>query len=109
VTPGLKTGEAWSREIKLSGAARFRVVLAYSDYPGPALVNNLNLIVYAPDGTRYVGNQTNPSSVTLDSANNVEMVEIVTARSGKWRIEVVGANVPHGPQDFALVTVGRVV
>jgi hypothetical protein len=86
-----------------------RIVLAYSDYPGAALVNNLNLIVQAPDGTRYVGNQANPGSVTLDSTNNVEMVDVASAKSGQWHIEVVGANVPEGSQDFALVIVGRLV
>jgi subtilisin family serine protease len=109
VSPGLKTGEAWQRVITLSGTAPLRIVLAYSDYPGAALVNNLNLIVQAPDGTRYVGNQANPGSVTLDSTNNVEMVDVASAKSGQWHIEVVGANVPEGSQDFALVIVGRLV
>jgi serine protease AprX len=108
VSPGLKTGEAWHRTITLSGSAALRVVLAYSDFPGPSLVNNLNLIVTAPDGTRFVGNQAHAGSVTLDSANNVEMVDVSSATSGQWRIDVVGSNVPEGPQEFALVIIGRV-
>ena len=108
VSPGLETGEAWQRQVRLTGGARLRVVLAYTDYPGAALVNNLNLLVYAPDGTRYVGNQTRAGSLTLDASNNVEMVEVTTARAGEWRIEVVGGNVPQGPQDFAIVIIGRV-
>ena len=107
VSPGLRTGEEWQRTIRLSASARLRVVLAYSDFPGPALVNNLNLIVTAPDGRRYVGNQPRAGSVTLDSANNVEMVEVASAASGEWRINVVGSNVPEGPQAFALVIIGR--
>jgi subtilisin family serine protease len=108
VTPGLNTGEAWNRTLRVSASAPLRVVLAYSDFPGPALVNNLNLMVTAPDGTRFVGNQPQAGSVTLDSANNVELVDLPSAASGEWRIDVVGANVPEGPQEFALVIVGRV-
>jgi hypothetical protein len=82
--------------------------MAYSDFPGPALVNNLNLVVTGPDGTRFVGNQPQAGSVTLDSANNVELVEVPSAASGEWRIDVVGSNVPEGPQEFALVIIGRI-
>ena len=108
VSPGLRTGEAWNRTARLTAAAPLRVVLVYSDFPGPALVNNLNLIVTGPDGARFVGNQPRPGSVTLDSANNVELVEVPSAVAGQWRIDVVGANVPEGPQEFALVIIGRV-
>ena len=109
VSPGLRTGEAWNRTIRLSAQAPLRVVLAYSDYPGPALVNNLNLIVTGPDGARFVGNQAQPGSVTLDSANNVELVDVASAGAGQWRVDVVGANVPEGPQAFALVIIARMV
>src|SRR5687768_1130943 len=108
VSPGLRTGEAWNRTARVTAAAPLRVVLVYSDFPGPALVNNLNLIVTGPDGARFGGNQPRPGSVTLDSANNVELVEVPSAVAGQWRIDVVGANVPEGPQEFALVIIGRV-
>ena len=108
VSPGLRTGEAWNRTARVTAAAPLRVVLVYSDFPGPALVNNLNLIMTGPDGARFVGNQPRPGSVTLDSANNVELVEVPSAVAGQWRIDVVGANVPEGPQEFALVIIGRV-
>jgi hypothetical protein len=109
VKPGLQTGEAWSRSLDIAGAVRLRIVLAYSDYPGPALVNNLNLMVYGPDGTRWLGNQAASGSVILDTKNNVETVDVLRAKAGAWRIEVVGSNVPQGPQDFAMVVVGRMV
>jgi len=64
-------------------------------------------MVTAPDGTRFVGNQAQSGSVTLDSSNNVELVDVLSAASGEWRIDVVGANVPEGPQEFALVIIGR--
>jgi serine protease AprX len=109
VRPGLRTGEEWHRTVTISASAPLRVVLAYSDFPGPSLVNNLNLLVTAPNGTRFVGNQAQAGSVTLDSANNVEMVDVSAAAAGQWRIDVVGSNVPEGPQEFALVILGRVV
>jgi serine protease AprX len=108
VVPGLQTGEVWRRTIRLTAGSSLRVVLAYSDFPGETLVNNLNLIVYNPSGRMYVGNQTRQGMLTLDAANNVEAVEVSRARAGAWRVEVVGSNVPEGPQDFAVVILGRV-
>lgn len=103
VKPGVRTGDLRRYTLKVkSSQAALRIVLAYSDYPGPALVNNLNLIVTGPDGARYVGNQTG-ASLTLDARNNVEVVQVRRPPAGDWRIEVVGSNVPQGPQPFALV------
>lgn len=86
-----------------SGNVPLRIVMAYTDYPGPALVNNLNLIVTAPDGTRYVGNQPAGATMVLDIKNNVEVVQIEKPAAGDWKIEVIGSNIPNGPQDYALV------
>ena len=107
---GLQTGELNRTTIQvLSANAPLRIVLAYSDYPGPALVNNLNLIVRAPDGRAYADNQrTGPGAIELDNRNNAEAVQIDQPATGEWRIEVVGANVPRGPQDFALVVLAAV-
>ncbi len=102
VKPGLRTGDVRTYTVNVqSNQAPLSVVLAYSDYPGPALVNNLNLIVTAPTGTRYVGNQTGGSLVP-DVKNNVEVVRVRRPAPGTWRVEIVGSNVPQGPQPFAL-------
>ncbi|MFZ5594964.1 MAG: S8 family serine peptidase [Pseudomonadota bacterium] len=101
---GLATGQVHATAITIkSGNAPLRIVMAYTDYPGPALVNNLNLIVTAPDGTRYVGNQPAGGGMMLDTKNNVEVVQIEKPAAGDWKIEVIGSNIPHGPQDYALV------
>ena len=84
-----------------------RVTLAYSDFPGPALVNNLNLTLIAPDGTRAVGNQAAGGGMIVDTKNNVEVVQVAQPIPGTWKIEIVGSNVPQGPQDFALVYLGH--
>jgi hypothetical protein len=93
--------------VKTAGAP-LRIVLAYSDYPGPSLVNNLNLIVTAPDGSTRVGNQQEGAALTFDTANNVEVVQVASAAAGKWTIDVVGSNVPQAPQRFSLVALGKV-
>ncbi len=104
VRPGLKTGQVRTIEITIkSAAAPLRVTLAYTDYPGPTLVNNLNLIVTAPNGKRYVGNQAAGAAMVMDVKNNVEVVHIEKPAAGQWRIEIIGSNIPNGPQDCALV------
>ena len=109
VAPGLRTGQSHSFEIEvLSKRAPLRVVLAYTDFPGPALVNNLNLMARSPTGRRYVGNQSAGNTLLLDTSNNVECLHIKLPAVGKWKFEVVGSNVPQGPQDFAVVWTGHV-
>jgi hypothetical protein len=96
-----------SSTLKVSGSSRtLRVVMAYSDFPGDGLINNLNLIVTAPGGRRYVGNQGAGSGLmTMDSRNNVEVVQVSDAPAGTWTFVVVASSVTQGPQDFALAAV----
>jgi serine protease AprX len=101
VTPGLKTGQASETTVTAVSSRPLRVVLTYSDAPGRGLKNNLNLILIAPDGTRRIGNATG-TSLTFDTRNNVELVEVSAPAAGAWRIQVVGSNVPMSPQPFAL-------
>ena len=104
ITPGLRTGEVYTATINIkSTRIPLRVVMAYSDYPGSNLVNNLNLILIAPDGKRYVGNQTPGATLSMDVNNNVEVVHIPRPEPGNWTLQVVGSNIPHGPQEFAVV------
>jgi hypothetical protein len=55
-----------------------------------------------------VGNQQEGAALTFDTANNVEVVQVASAAAGKWTIDVVGSNVPQGPQRFSLVALGKV-
>lgn len=105
---GLTTGQLASSSLSVSSLGKtLRIVLAYTDYPGERLVNNLNLIVVDPSGKRYAGNQRRTASATLtaDSNNNVELVQVANAKKGTWSISVVASNVANGPQDFALAAV----
>src|SRR4030095_999745 len=89
-----------------------KMTLAWTDYPSSTsaatnLVNDLDLIVTAPDGTTYTGNAfaggwSVPGGAP-DRLNNVENVYVFAAAAGTWTITVSGYNVPQGPQSFALV------
>ncbi len=116
---GLTTGEAGTYTFHVvTGAASARFVLAWTDYPGTlgaskALVNDLDLEVTAPDGTVYRGNnfgsfaagQSLPGG-TFDTTNTEEAVFLKSPMPGDWKVRVIGANVPDGPQPFALVATG---
>ncbi len=124
VTP-LGTGSSWSRTFEvLSNSAPVKLTLVWTDPPAPGgsaspLVNDLDLLVVAPGGTIYRGNQfsgswsiPNPGSTT-DSVNNVENVFVRTPVTATWTIFVSSAltatNPPNLPgQDFALVYSGDV-
>ncbi len=87
----------------------FRVTLVWTDYPaaayaGKALVNDLDLEVIAPDGTRYYGN----GGTVPDRTNNVETVWLDDAAAGDWQVIVRAANIPYPqfPQPYALVVSG---
>lgn len=100
----------------LVGPLRF--TLAWTDAPGSpgaakALVNDLDLEVIGPTGTRYRGNAglyTGGQCLRAgqwDACNNVEGVVIDNAPAGVYTIVVHGVNVPQGPQPFALVGSGN--
>jgi subtilisin family serine protease len=93
----------------------FKVTLAWSDYPSTTsaaktLVNDLDLIVTAPDGTSYRGNVFaggwSQAGGVADRTNNLENVYVQAAGSGTWTVEIRGFNVPNGPQPFAVVVDG---
>ena len=102
-----------------------KITLAYTDVPGfpgaiPALVNDLDLEVVAPDGTLYRGNQFGagesvPNAPTPDKLNNVEGIYLSQPAPGDYLVRVRGSkivqdavsNTPAIDQDFALVSSGN--
>lgn len=115
VTAGLSTGANTTYSVNAPGGSSLKITLVWSDYPSSTtaavnLVNNLNLTVTAPNGTVYRGNVFSGgwsvSGGSADTINNVENVYIQNAAAGTWMIQVSGANVPQGPQPFALVIDG---
>ena len=121
-TTGLITGQAIDYKIRVnSNAAPLRILMTYSDYPAfpnanPALVNNLNLQVTAPNGSVYKGNvfsvfslgESLPNSGSFDTRNPIEGVIVSSPGAGDWTLHVEAANVPAGPQPFALVAVADI-
>lgn len=111
-TNGLVTGQQVSYTYDSTGGAPFKATLVWSDAPGStvaasSLVNNLDLLVIAPDGTTYRGNNFSGgwslAAGAADTVNNVENVFVATAQAGLWKVTIQAPNVPVGPQPFALV------
>jgi hypothetical protein len=102
---GLRTGEARSIDVRVTGSEiPLKITLVWTDYPGQGLINNLNLIVTDPAGSRYYGNAFEPPfDTSLDTQNNVETVFLQNPTVGIYKIEVMGSNVAKGSQDYALV------
>lgn len=111
---GVSAGQSQNFNFTVSGGSNLRVFLAFADEPGSAfaaqpVVNNLNLTVTAPDGTVYHGNilstatSTSTANATqYDPKNTMEAVLVPSPQNGTWSIQVTGADVPVGPQGFAV-------
>jgi hypothetical protein len=115
---GLSTRETGTHDINvLDDAEQLKITLVWAD-PPPAVgafaaptVNDLDLRVTSPDGTRYVGNDftngvSTPNSINIgDAINTVEMVVVDNPVAGDWIIEVFAARVAVGNpgQGYALV------
>ncbi|MGA1849131.1 MAG: S8 family serine peptidase, partial [Thermoplasmatota archaeon] len=115
VKGGLQTGQSFETYLRvLSGAKELRMTLVWPDSPGDMaaaikLVNDLDLIVQAPNGTIYHGNDLiHPYNDTTDRINPVEGISVSDPFVGLWKITVNGTNIPLGPQDFALVASGDI-
>jgi serine protease AprX len=107
------TGAAGRWLVDVSGPGEVRACLAYMDPPGRGLQNDLNLIVQrvradeSPLAPPVPGNAGRPFALgELDSDNNVEVVRMDFPASGYLLLEVIGSNLLHGPQPFALVVSG---
>ncbi len=122
----LTNSQVYSQHIFVQGSDEpLKITLAYTDVPGfpgaiPALVNDLDLEVVAPDGTLYRGNQFGagesvPNAPTPDQLNNVEGIYLSQPAPGDYLVRVRGSkivqdavsNTPAIDQDFALVSSGN--
>lgn len=109
-TTGLRTGQEDRFDIRVrSSSVPLRVSLAYSDWPGPALVNNLNVMLTDPNGNHRVGNAARGGPLVFDTKNNVEVAEVDAPRTGTWTLRIIGSNIVHGPQPYAFAVKGDVL
>lgn len=109
----LRTGEKARYTFNATSGQPLKISLVWTDYPGnptatKQLVNDLDLIITAPNGTKYVGNDfSSPYDNNWDEKNNVENVFINAPQSGTYTIEVSAWNVPSGSQRFSLAIVNQ--
>lgn len=107
-----------------AGNTPIRITLVWTDPPGaeeplgidisvltgeraaPVLVNDVDLVVIAPDGREFLGNGERAGG-GADRLNNVEAVRIPNPVEGEYRIIVTGHTIAQGPQPFALVMFGN--
>ena len=122
----LSTGLTFEKRVVVgSDTEPLKITLVYTDVPGlpaaiPALVNDLDLEVVAPDGRIYRGNQflegeSVPDAPAQDRVNNVEAVHLGSPAPGEYIVRVhaysVAADALQRPtgvaqQDFALIASG---
>ncbi len=104
----LTTGRTNRYPIVITGTNEFTLTMAWSDYPATLssvqqLVNVLDLRLVAPSGAiLYPHGASGP-----DRTNNLLGIDVATPETGTNWIEVVGHNVPMGPQKFALMAQGE--
>jgi hypothetical protein len=97
------------------GQGELLVTLVWDDYPGDpaaakALVNDLDLIVKDPNGTRHYPWTLDPDIPSrtarrnqADNTNNVEQVCVYYPANGTWTIDINGSTVPEPVQKYSLV------
>ncbi|WP_371599923.1 S8 family serine peptidase [Streptomyces sp. NBC_00564] len=98
---GPTRGETRTHHVTIDDSEELRVVLVWADPPGTVgqppvrpQVNDLDLIVTAPSGATFRGNQfldgvSDPDHLNLtDSLNNVEVVRVRTPEAGRWTVAV---------------------
>ena len=101
------TGDKCRFVISVDSGLPLRICLAYTDVPGRALQNNLNLLVQTPSNAKLTGNfQLRMGLLPMDTDNNVEVVRIEAPPKGDYLIQVTAANLLKPPQAFALVVTG---
>lgn len=106
LTPQM-TGDKRRFIISVDSGLPLRVCLAYTDVPGRALQNNLNLLLQTPSNAKLTGNfQLRMGLLPLDTDNNVEVVRIEVPQKGDYLIQVTATNLLKPPQAFALVVTG---
>lgn len=99
------------------GTPTATVSLAWDDFPAtfnanPVLINNLTLELVSPSGTLWrpwILNPASPATAAtrgIDTRNNQEQVQVFNPEPGTWRVRVIGASVPQGPQDYSLACLG---
>ncbi|MBI4453905.1 S8 family serine peptidase [Candidatus Woesearchaeota archaeon] len=99
-----------------TGNNQLKITLVWTDFESSAsastnLVNDLDLIVISPNGTRYYGNNFAwPYNGSQDRLNNVEMLilnsSVNEVETGTYTINVSAYSISQSSQDYSLVVSG---
>ena len=113
---GLNTGLSNNYIANVVGTAQpLKITLVWTEPPASASsatasINDIDLVVTAPNGDVYRGNdftngQSTVNGTVSDNLNNVEMVLVNTPQAGQYTIQVIGTAVNTGNpgQGYALV------
>jgi serine protease AprX len=92
-------GAAGSPE--LAAGVTLKITLVWSDPPGPQLQNDLDLLVFAADGSERHGNSAGASG--FDRQNNVEQVLWAGMPPGEAKIVIRAFRITQFPQPYAYV------
>lgn len=122
IESGLDTGQKATHSFKLGNRdQQLKITLVFTDHPpldskafSAPVVNNLDLVVTAPDKTVYRGNDmtsagvSTPNGKKADALNTVEMVIVNNPPRGTWTVDVVATSVPifNMNQGYAVVATG---
>lgn len=113
---GLRTGETQEFHFSVTGSTPLRVLIAWTDAPAApgaaaALVNDLDLSLKGPGSSPVHGTSTGSArgpAGDRDNLNVQEAIFLAEPKPGSYVVRILGANVPQGPQPFALVATGEV-
>jgi serine protease AprX len=98
----LDTGQRrWYSVPVKAGQSVLKVTLVWTDMPGDALQNDLDLVVLGASGEERGGNGTAPDNP--DQSNNVEQVIWNDPPPGRAVIRVHASRITSTPQNYALV------
>jgi hypothetical protein len=119
--PVVSAGDVIVHRYVVSNASTpLKVTVVWTDMPGnpvdtatfSELVNDLDLVVRAPNGSFYHGNKfggawSRLNNSSYDRLNNVENVFVQTPSVGTWTVEVAGFALKSAQQKFALAVSGN--
>jgi len=116
---GMNTGDSISYTVNVASAGQpLEVTLVWTEKEAtlnanPAYINNLNLVVTAPDSSTYLGNVfasgQSTTGGTADSVDNTETFLLNAPSAGAWTVTINAAAVNTAtPQGYALVISGDV-
>ncbi|MGD2249324.1 MAG: S8 family serine peptidase [Candidatus Methanofastidiosia archaeon] len=104
----VRTGQKARFRFSIEEGDWLRICLVYTDAPGRALQNNLNLFVeHEQTASKWIGNPHAPKDLKIpDPDNNIEVVRLENPPPGDYLIQISARNLLRTPQDYALVVTG---